>query len=181
MGLLRLEQANVAGRVPDTSRGRHEFFAVYAPAEDKETYQTLAIAELRLAIARAGDIRLDEPLMAADARADDEIIAPIAGDLLAALGADNFIGKAHHALFGLQLSSGELADAEFHNNQAWMAGIAPHNGYQDLATAYLDQGRNEDAIRVAARGLKSDFPWVRPLCERLHEIAEDTAKAMWVW
>jgi ADP-dependent phosphofructokinase/glucokinase len=98
-----------------------------------------------------------------------------------ALGADNFVGKAHHLLFGLYLDRAELADAEFHLDQVAATDIAVLYGYQDLAASYLDQERNADAVRVAAKDLQVKYPWVRPLCERLTALASDTAKAVWVW
>jgi tetratricopeptide (TPR) repeat protein len=181
MGLLRLEQAATIGRVPDGPRSRQQWLVAYSPTEDKAQYQMLAMAELRKAIARAGDIRLDELLLATDPEIEEELSVPQAGDLIAALGADNFVGKAHHLLFGLYLDQAELANAEFHLDRAAATGIAVLYGYQDLAEAYLDQGRNADAVRLAGKDLQVKHPWVRPLCERLTALASDTAKAVWVW
>jgi hypothetical protein len=99
MGLLRLEQAAMAGRLPDVPKRSTEWLVAYSPTEETTGYRMLAMAELREAITRAGDIRLDEPLLAADQSIDEPIIAPTVGDLLEALRADNFVGRAHHTLF----------------------------------------------------------------------------------
>lgn len=180
MGLLRLEQAATSRRLPDVPRSKNEWLVAYSPTEDKTEQQMLAMAELRQAIARAGDIRLDDRLLAADQQMDEPANIPRVGDLLAALGADNFVGKAHNMLFGLLLERGELADAEFQLDRAAETGIALH-GYQDLATAYLEQGRNADAVRVGAKDLQINHPWLRALCERMAEMTLDSAKAIWVW
>jgi tetratricopeptide (TPR) repeat protein len=180
-GLLRLEQAAAVGRLPDVPRSRQEWLVAYSPTGEKVEFQMLAIAELREAIARAGDIQLDEPLMATDQQIDEPVDVPRSGDLLAALGADNFVGKAHNVLFGLLLERGELADAEFHLDRATDTGIAALYGYQDLATAYLDQGCNAAAVRVAAKDLQVNHSSLLRLCERMAEMTQDTAKAIWVW
>jgi len=180
-GLLRLEQAGTVGRVPDVPKSRSQWLVAYSPMEDNVHYQMLAIAELRQAIALAGEIRLDERLLASDQQIDEPANVPRVGDLLTALGADNFFGKAHNMLFGLLLERGELADAKFHLDRATDTGIAALYGYQDLATAYLHQGCNADAVRVAAKDLQVNHPWLLRLCERMAVMTQDTAKAMWVW
>ena len=181
MGLLRLEQAATTERLPDVPKGRQEWLVTYSPAEDNEEYEILAMIELRQAIAGARDIRLDEQLLANDQEIEEVVNMPRVADLLAALGADNFAGKAHNMLFGLLLERGELADAEFHLDRATDTGLAALYGYQDLATAYLDQGRRPDALRVAAKDLQVNHPWLRRLCERIAEMTPDTAKAICVW
>jgi hypothetical protein len=180
-GLLRLAQGDAAGRVPDTTKNNHEWFVAYAPVNDKVFYQLLAIGELRLAIARAGEVPLDEWLIAADDRMDEEFVSPTAGDLLAALDASDFAGKAHRELFRLQLSRGELADAEFHIGRAAAAGMATLAMHQELAEMCLAQGQDADAIRVAANAVRTTCPWGGALCQRLNAITLNTARATWVW
>jgi hypothetical protein len=179
-GMLRWEQAKAAGRIPDTT-DKTQYFVAYTPAEDRDLYQTLAIAEFRFAIARAEDIRLDVPLVAAERQSDEEFIAPTARDLLVALGADNFVGKAHQALFALQLSRGELMDAEFHIRQAAAHGVATLAMYQELTEVYLDQGHGADAIRVGTNGLRAACPWIDALCQRLNAVTLTPARPVWVW
>jgi tetratricopeptide (TPR) repeat protein len=180
MGLLRLEQAESAGPAPDTFKGRHDRLVAYTPLQDKALYQMLAMFELQEAIAEAGDIRLDEPLLEIDPRIEEVANVPQVGDLLTALGANNFAGKAHNTLFGLCLGRGELADAEFHLDRATATGLAALVGYQELATAYLDEGGAAAAVRVAGKDLERHAPWVRPLCERLTVMATDRVMA-WIW
>jgi hypothetical protein len=180
-GVLRLEQAAAIGRVRDGIRSRGDLLVAYSPAEGKLQYRMLAIVELQNAIARAGEIRLDERLLTTDPQIEETVVVPRVGDLLFAIGAENFVGKAHHLLFGLYLDGGELTVAEFHLDRAAATGIAVLYGYQDLATAYLDQECNADAVRVAAKDLQVNYPWLLRLCERMAEITQDTAKAVWVW
>ncbi|HEX5103376.1 MAG TPA: hypothetical protein VFV87_06175, partial [Pirellulaceae bacterium] len=61
-GLMRLEQAADAGRVPDGYDLGQTRWCAYTPIEDKAMYEMIARTELEMAIARAGDVRLDEPL-----------------------------------------------------------------------------------------------------------------------
>ena len=178
--LLRLEQAAAVGRLPD-SMPKRDLYVSYTPWEDKALYQGLAIGDLETAIVWANEVRLDERLLAVDSLVEDIMIVPTAGDIIAALGADNFVGKAHHVLFGLQLKRGELGNAETHLDQAAATGIAVLYGYRDLAMEYLDDGRNADAVRVAEKDLQINNPWVLAFCERLTALVSGTAKTVWVW
>ena len=108
------------------------------------------------------------------------MIVPTVGDLVAALGADNFVGKAHHVLFGLQLKLGELGIAEFHLDQAAATGIAVLYGYRDLATAYLDEGHNSDAIRLIGKELQINQPWLGQFRSWLHNMTHHSDEN-WVW
>jgi tetratricopeptide (TPR) repeat protein len=182
MGLLQLERAENAGRAPDAPPGRKDIFAAYTPtpAQDKALYQMLAMFELQEAIAEAGNIRLDEPLLVTDQQFEEAAV-PQVRHLLAALGADNFLGKAHHTLFGLSLSRNELASAEFHLDRAVATGMSALDGYLELAESYLDQGYTAAAIRVAGKDLDSNYPGLRPLCQRLTEMARGAAPAVGIW
>jgi hypothetical protein len=156
-GVLRLEQAAAVGRVSDGLK-RGDLLVSYTPMEDRAVYRMLAIGEFEQAIARAHEVRFDERLVSADPLGDQELLAPTAGDLMEAIGADNFVGKAHHLLYGLQLDQGELAIAEHHLDRAAETGIAVLNGYRDLAEAYLLAGENREAIRVGMKDLELNCP-----------------------
>ena len=180
-GLMRIEQAAANGSVPDDKQRERDVLVAYTPAEDQLLCRMLAIAELRNAIARVGEIRLDERLMATDPQIEETIVVPRVGDLLVALGADNFVGQSHHLLYGLLRDRGNLTVAEFHLDQAAGSGIPVADSYRGLAAAYLDDGRSADGLRVARKDLDVNHPWVRPLCDRLIEMTLDSAKAIWVW
>src|SRR5262249_7308705 len=153
-GLLRMEQAAGVGRVPDRLHRGQLLLVVHEPAAEKGYYQLLAIAELQQAIAGAGEIIRDELLLNADRQIEESVVVPRVGDLLLAVGADNFVGQAHHLLFGLHLDRSELNTAEEHLDRAVATGIRVLYGYHDLAAAYLDEGRNSDAIRAAGKDVK---------------------------
>lgn len=181
IGLLRLEQAAATARVPDSlNKIRHRLVS-YSPREDKAMYEAAAIAELRFAIARAHEFRLDEPLIVTDMQIEEAVFVPRAADLLAALGADNFSGKAHHTLFGVQLKYGELDAAEYHLGQAAQSGIAVLYGYRDLAEAYVVQERTTDAMRALGKDLEVQFPWAAPMCRRWFGVAEELRIVNWLW
>jgi hypothetical protein len=181
MGLLRLEEAAAAGRVPDATKGRSDLLVAYTPAKDRMAYQSLAINELRLAIIGFRTIPLDEPLLEMDAEIDEIVVVPRVNDLLVALGADNLAGKAHHLLFGLHLSRGELTDAEFHLQEAVLTGIAPLYGSRDLGEAYLGGGADADAARLALKDLQTRYPELGRFCERLAEWTTEAARRSWTW
>jgi tetratricopeptide (TPR) repeat protein len=176
-GLLRLEQATAAMRVPDNLNKNRDSLVSYTPGEDKAMYEAAAIAELQFAIARAHEIRLDEPLIETDMQIEESVFVPRTGNLLVALGADNFVGKAHHTLFGVMLKRGELDAADYHLGQAARRGIAVLYGYRDLAEAYVIQERNSDALRALRRDLEIQFPWAA----RLFGLEAEVPMGDWVW
>ena len=181
MGVLRMEQAAAVGRLPDRPSRGHLLLVASGPFAERAYYQSLAIAELQQAIAGADEVVRDERLLKTDPQLEEAVVVPRVGDLLMALGADNFVRQAHHLLFGLHLDRAEPAKAEIHLDRAAAMGAPVLYGYQDLAEAYLDVGHNTDAIRAAGKDLKVNQPWLPMLCERLGEMWRDAGKADWVW
>jgi hypothetical protein len=181
MGLLRLEQAAAATRVPDGVFGGRDRMVAYTPQEDKALYEMLALRELQRATAGAAGVRLDERLMATEMAMEEVIVVPRVGDLLAALGATNFAGKAHHVLFGMHLDRGDLIEAELNLDMAAATGMATLYGYRDLAEAYLAAGRDADGFRAVKKDVRINYPWIGRACERLAEMTHETTKGMWVW
>lgn len=177
-GLLRLEQAAAMSRVPE-GRQRVDLLVSYTPPENRAVYRMLAIAELEAALRGAHLVRVDEPLVVVDPLIEQDLDVPKAGDLIGAIGAANFPGKAHHVLFGLRLDRGELAMAEQHLERAAATGIAVLHGYQDLAEGYLLAGENCAAIRCG----KKDFALNHPEVARFVQWLADAkpAAAGWVW
>jgi hypothetical protein len=181
MGLLRLEQAAADARVPDGMNRGQDRLVAYTPQEDRAVYEMLALRELRRATVNATQVQLDERLMGADMAIEEVIVVPRVGDLLTALGADNFAGKAHHVLYGLHLNRGELIEAELNLDMAAATGVATLYGYRDLAETYLAMDREADALRAAKKDLRNNHPWVGEVYERLAEMTHAAAKEMWVW
>ena len=171
LGLLRLEQAAALRRVPDPGNRVGSRLVAYRPrSEDAVELQRQAVFELRQALAWAGEIRLDEPLLDLDPRFAEAVVVPRVSDLLVSLGADNFVGKAHHLLFGLELDRGALFAAEFHLDQAAESGVAVLYGYCDLAQAYAEGGHGAAVLRVTLKDLDAQHPWVRRLAQQLTAV-----------
>jgi hypothetical protein len=111
---------------------------------------------------------------------EEQMVVPRVGDLLIALEADNFVGKAHHVLFGLEMDRGLLTEAETHLDMAVATGIAPLYGYEDLAEAYLTQGNEPAALRAGAKDMQANYPL-------LWKAGQETNEAIgrmwegWVW
>ena len=93
-GVLRLEQRAGVNRVPDDLNGRKLLLVAFTPREDRTMYERLAIREFQDAILRAAAIRPDERLLATDMNMEQAVFVPCVGDLLTAIGAENFVGKA---------------------------------------------------------------------------------------
>jgi tetratricopeptide (TPR) repeat protein len=179
MGIARLAQAAAADHVPDRTFDANLRLVAFGPMADKAMYEMLATNELRRAIERVADLRLDERLLETDMLMEETVVAPQVRDLLQALRADNFVGQAHHLLFALQLERGELVAAELNLDAAAATGLATLYGYQDLAEGYLQMDRPTDAIRVLKKDLEANHLWILQGFERMAEAAAENGE--WVW
>jgi hypothetical protein len=160
-GILRLEQAAAAARVPDEATDATMRLVTYEPMQGtvgQTVLRVLARRQLEMAIARAGEVRLDERLVIGEPGMEEELVAPRVGDLLVALEANNFAGKAHHLLYGLEMDRGQLRQAEEHLDQAVATGIAPLFGYGDLAEGYLALEQPADALRATQKDMAANYP-----------------------
>jgi hypothetical protein len=180
MGLLRLEQRAAVGRVPDML-DRNLRLVAYTPMEDRAALEMLAIRELEDAIYRAVAIRPDERLLATDMNMEEAFIVPCVGDLLTAIGADNFAGKAHNLLFGLHLDRGELLAAELHLDAAVATGVAALYGYQDLAEAYVNLDQPQVLARLMRKDLQANEPQLVAAYNRLMQWQRETFADPWLW
>jgi hypothetical protein len=89
-------------------------------------------------------------------------LEPTVGDLLIALGAENFKGQAHHTLSSLFLENGSLEIAEEHMDNAVNSGLANVFGFRDLATAYEKRGQHADAARANLKAMAHGHNKVSP-------------------
>lgn len=177
-GILRLEQAAAAVRVPDEMPGLNLRMVAFVPErgeQARQQYQLEARQELLAAIAGADMVWLDQRLVMGG-RIEEELVVPRVGDLLVALGADNFVGQAHHLLFGIEFDRGATRAAEEHLDLAVATGIAPLLGYEELAEAYLDQEQPADALRATRKDIAANYPqlWqagqeMKAALERMHD------------
>jgi hypothetical protein len=159
-GLLRLEQANAAiRRLDDPTDARFFLASTVVPNRSVRqlAYELMAMAEFRNAIARASDIHLDEPLLKASDNTLDLMLVPSVGDLLIALGSDNFVSTSHDLLFALEIKRGMLAEAEKHLDQAVARGVCPLPWYEDLVRAYVFENQDQDAFRIMRKYLHNNF------------------------
>ena len=182
-GVLRLEQAAAALQVPDELTEGHLRMVAHIPARGivaNVLQRALARTELHMAIARAGEVRLDERLILGDAEMEERIVVPTVGDLLVAMEADNFVGQAHHLLFGLELDRGQAAGAEEHLDLAVATGIAPLYGYADLAEVYLAQGEKAAALRAARKDLAANYPLLLEAGKEMNAAIKGMWEG-WVW
>lgn len=180
MGILRLEQRAAVGRVPELF-DRNLRLVGFTPTEDRAVFEMLAIRELEDAILRAALVRPDERLLGTDINREEAYIVPCVGDLVTALGADNFVGKAHNLLFGVHLDRGELLAAELDLDAAVATGIAPLYGYQDLAEAYVNAEQPQMLTRLMQKDLDATTPWLRPACDRLIRWTREATADPWLW
>jgi hypothetical protein len=182
-GILRLEQATAAARVPDGLDPGHLRMVAYDPVQGpvgRVVLRALARKQLELAIGRANEILLDERLVTGPPGMEETVLAPCVGDLLVALEANNFVGKAHHLLFGLDLDRGDLRQAEEHLDLAVATGIAPLYGYADLAETYTAQEQPADAVRAAGKDIAVNHPVLREAGRECRELLEQVWYG-WVW
>ncbi|MEQ8785685.1 MAG: hypothetical protein RIC55_05280 [Pirellulaceae bacterium] len=116
----------------------------------KAMFRLAAMSHLERAISLADYVWLDQPL-APDYWPTEAAVTPTVGDLLLALGANNFDAKAHNMLGYLHLDSGAADTAEYHMDAARDSGVVIVFGYEDLARVYAEQGRPLDAFRANAK------------------------------
>jgi Flp pilus assembly protein TadD len=146
----------------------------------KAMYEWVAMVEFTRAIELAGNVALDQPLVATARWGGHQLVpenpeaAPHVGDLLAALGADNFAGKAHNTLGSMLIERGALERAEQHLDAAAATGLTIVHGYADLGAAREAAGEHQEAVRAymkaAAHGDRSP--------QTTHGVLENFGKAL---
>jgi hypothetical protein len=80
-------------------------------------------------------------------------LGPTVGDLLLAMGADDFAARAHNLLAPVLLETSSLEAAEMHLDAAVRGGMYVGFGYVDLIDKYEESGRYLDAARVCAKAV----------------------------
>ncbi len=153
LGLLQRERAaRIAA--PGPSAAANEVRLAFVPSEESrprllpqlpEERLREAGAELELAIRHSAEIDPAEPVMQFTG---NQPAAPSVGELLVALHADNFVGKAHGLLAHRCLDEGLPEAAESHVDLAHRHGIPVPSGYRLIGRMYESQGRDGDAFRA---------------------------------
>jgi hypothetical protein len=156
LGVLRMEEAARVHDWYDAVGPTRTRIVAYAPREvvpnSRSMYLLAARSELERAIELAPTVRLDEPLTP-DAWYTTMALGPTVGDLLLAMGAENFAAKAHNLLVPILLEDGSLEAAETHLDAAVRGGRYVGFGYVDLIGEYEASGRYLDAARVCAKAV----------------------------
>jgi len=170
IGVLRMQQAAGAPEWYDSKEDAAERLVCWIPAEltpnTRSLYQLAAITALQRAVERAPDLPRNQLLIGSERNdyADSAIsrLPPMVFDLLEAIGADNFEGKAHNMLGYLCLDRGWLEESEYHMDQAAATELTILNGYGDLGDRYALEGRHLDACRSYLKQLAHGGPIVDP-------------------
>jgi Flp pilus assembly protein TadD len=158
MGIVRLTQAQRAADWQDLGLpGNVQFASLSTPnvvPNSKAMYEWVAMVEFNRAIELAQNVALDQPLVTSGAVLSDPLVSartdapPNVGDLLVALGADNFAGKAHNTLGSMLVMRGALESAEQHLDEATATGMTVVHGYADLGAAWEAEGEHGNAARA---------------------------------
>jgi tetratricopeptide (TPR) repeat protein len=157
-GILRLQQATEAREwwePPHLPATLVSWTPLRIAPNTPSMYQLAAIAELEKTLELAPYLQRDQMLIAPEWGDMESQAIPrlpaIVDDVLRAIGADNFEGKAHNMLGELSLQRDWLAKAEFHMDAAAQSGLSIVYGYEDLADRYEAEGQYLDAFRACLK------------------------------
>lgn len=120
----------------------------------RSMYQAAAMVEFERAIENAPRLNVGASLLSVPWATPGPhdmampVMAPTIGDLLGAIGADNFVGTSHNMLAPLYLDRGMLKPSEQHLDAAVALSMNVMDGYRDLAARYEAQGAHGDAARA---------------------------------
>lgn len=159
-GLLRREQANAAWNWNEELARKHARFVAYRPGSlvapnTKGMYQLVASQELEQAIKLAPEVDRSSWLVPV-IWVHGETFPPTVGDLLVALGANQFEANAHNMLATHCLDNGALQRAEEHLDAAAGLGLSYIDGYHELGREYEELGLYFPAARAYARAVTED-------------------------
>lgn len=155
LGVLRMQQAAAAPAWYDATGETPTRLVAWVPRQvtpnNKSMYELAAMTSLQRAIDMSSYLEQNRLLIGSESDAYQESsmsqMPPMVYDLLVAIGADNFEGKAHNLLSYLCLDRGWLEEAERHMDEAAETGLPILYGYSDLGNRYELAGRNLDASR----------------------------------
>jgi tetratricopeptide (TPR) repeat protein len=176
-GILRLTQAKGAQNWLDTLPHGNILLLACLPQvtpNTKAMYELAAMAELEQAIALAPQLNETQPLMPYMQTNPNEpmlpLVTPTVEDYLLALGADHFAARAHNLLGGLYLDHARLEEAEEHWDAATAAGFGTQYAYRELAQAYEQAHRPDDAVRVYHKALTHGDANLLPALKMLENV-----------
>jgi tetratricopeptide (TPR) repeat protein len=156
-GVLRMQQAYLAVEWPETLGHGDTRLVGYSPPavvpNSRSMYELAATMDFERAIDLAPMTELDALIVPLTSRGG-MALEPTVGDLIVALGAEQFPAKSHNALSYLFLKQGALEVAEEHMDGAVAGGLAVVYGYQDLGDEYRARGQHADAARAYLKATK---------------------------
>lgn len=184
-GILLLEQAAAAGEwydalEPPTNARLISWTGTAQPTLTKSMYQLAARMEFEQALEMAGGVPYDLPLVMAGAPSASAV-EPTVRDLLIAVGAENFEGKAHNLLGYLLIERGEGQAAEQHLDSAAALGQPMLYGYDDLGALYQRQHDHLAAVRAYLKTMAHGGGVVRPSNRILDNLREAVIDTPWVY
>lgn len=118
----------------------------------RSMYELAAMNALESAISAAGSVPYSDELVPCEWPTEAAFL-PTVADLLMAIDAEQFAGKAHNVLSYMFLDRGRLESAEMHMDAAANSGLHIVFGYSDLGERYEHAGRMEDAARAYAKAI----------------------------
>ena len=161
LGMSRLEQASKAHHYYDAI-GTDSTQLVSQPSlsHPKLLYELAGMMELEKAVELSTNYDTTTPLAPMEwtvplrFKLEMPMMTPTVADLLRALRAENYVGRAHKVLGYMYLDRDSLEQAEDHMDSAAESGIDKEIGYRDLARKYRFLGRDFDARRAILKALK---------------------------
>ncbi len=179
-GILHLQRAHYAddwdgGLRPDTTR-LASLANIDVVPNTRAMYRLAAIQELERAVELAGNVPWDKPLCMIDWDAAERtampVVPPNVGDLMYAMGADNFVGKAHNVLGPLYLEREMLQEAEEHMDQATDLSMNVLNGYEELGERYEAAGLHGAAVRAYLKASEQGHGLVNPVRKAVENVGD---------
>lgn len=149
------------------------------PMVRRAVYEVMAIADLQEAIEQADVVDPGEPLVAMPAVDRERASAPSVGDLITAIGEQDFVGQAHRLLHRLHLRRQEWSEAERQLDQATETSAALPDDHRNLAAALLEAGDRSGAVRVLGKDLQVHYPWILQGCRQLGKWIQGPEP--WLW
>jgi tetratricopeptide (TPR) repeat protein len=178
-GILRLEQAAMSEEWYEPQGQPDVVFVSQIPVvpNTRSMFKLAAINELQAAITHGEDIHAGTLLVPPESSTEAALL-PTVGDLLAAVEATRFQGKAHNMLSALYLENGQAEAAEQHLDAAYDAGITIVFGYTDLGELYQARGKHSDAARAFAKAIARQPGAARSAIRTLENV-RDALHPIW--
>lgn len=183
LGIVRLMQASYAEEwyeVTPKAAVQLASIKLSAPVvpNTKSMLEQSAREAFTAAIDRAGHLTWTQSLGGQPLHlAFSDIDPPTVYDLLEALDAEDFEGKAHLVLGRLQMEIGALSNAERHFDTAVEQGITVVYDYGELAQAYERDGLHFDAVRNNLKSISQGDGFAIPISALIRNLQDAASGA----